>query len=92
MMFVRVGKGRKGSVPSVCRAGVAGPLLAPPPGLAGNQAQLWSVNTKQTQQTQHQTFTFCLETLILPSERAALSDYREVMEQNIFKVVFPQLA
>ena len=40
----------------------------------------------------HQTFTFCLETLFLPSEPAALSDYREVMEQNIFKVVFPQLA
>ena len=93
MMFVRVRKGREGvSTLSV-------PLLAPPPGLPGNQALLcsglvWSGDTKQTElsHTHSKLLLFPLKTLILPGERAALSDYREVMEQNIFKVVFPQLA
>ena len=84
----REGKGR-GQYPQC-----ATPSPATRPGWQPSSALLWSGDTKQTElsHTHSKLLLFPLKTLILPGERAALSDYREVMEQNIFKVVFPQLA
>ena len=74
--------GREGVSTLTVQSCGAGPLLARLP------TELWSGNYRK-QKTEFQTFTFCLETLSLPSERAGLSDYWGGNGAKYFQSCFP---